>query len=77
MATWVSFTKVQNVPAVLNKYRGTGEFYRAVQAEANGAKSWARRHPQATRPLSDACWQVDVEAIPLLQPITVTGAYKY
>lgn len=73
MARWVSFVKAQAFPAVKNKYKTTGGFRRAVKAEANGAKVWARRRTTATLPYGDADWQVDVAAIPKVRPLTAQG----
>ena len=75
MATWITYPKVEKFPAVLRQYKRPRQFYDAVRAEVLGSAVWARRST-ATVPNAPACWQVNVEAITGVRPLTAAGTLK-
>lgn len=74
--SWVNAIKANRYPAVRNKYKTIGGFLKAVKAEAEGSAVWARRRCTSTEPLSNANWQVNLDAITNVRPMWSGGALK-
>lgn len=80
MALWVKFSKLQFAPEILESYKTTGSFRRAVRKEIFVTKAgWARRTPTVAgvpaEPSGDLTWEVDVLTIPKVPKLYVSGMF--
>ena len=76
MTTWVGFPEAEKFPAVRDAivYAGKDSFRTAVEADLNGPKTWTRYAPRGRKEgAQGACWQVDVESIPGVDPLYASG----
>ena len=76
MAVWVSFPRAKTFPAIKSRiaYKKSGQFRKAVKAEAAGSAVWARRKTNFKS--GDSNLEVDVEAITGVRPLFKDGAKK-
>jgi hypothetical protein len=87
MAIWVSFKKVKNFPAVIDKYARAGHgqgqgatgtnskkgFWYAVKAAVVAGSSWVRSPPVLGKMVDFQDAQIDVTAIPLVPALMKNG----
>lgn len=79
MALWVKFSKLKRAPEILEHYKTTAGFRRAVRKEVFGTASWARRTPTVAgvpaEPQGDLTWEVDVLTIPSVPKLYASGMF--